>query len=486
MTHHDVLQGVRPMQLWLLEPSGASVTSRLVTSLMSLRLVSHFSLWSLAKPLQLCDAARLAEHIGALAHELFGNGAAVQEFILLGCLADLVDSLAVASQVVQELAAHALRLAGPGEFIMESGAIPRLVALLFESSCSKVQKEAAMTLTSLSSGVSGCRQHVFEELDPHKLALLLVPGCASSQSIQGLVAQLCGVLFLGNPPIRDALMKAGVVPQMVALLQLAPSTASLGAFALYRMLIPACEDLRRSIVEANAIPSLVGLLQSELFQARENALCALRHLALDSPTNQLAIATAGTGALPVMAKLMRTHASTATLLLQMMGKNTDVQRMALEGGLLQSAMCCLEDNCVAGYHLNCVTKLEIPDVVIVFLMLMQRAQVSEQSATIQLAINILRSGGLESKTMVCHIFVVILSPGVSSLFVVFKDQIIQAGAVSCLQRMLVQHKLPGTGVVQGVLTLLGCSPVGQRAGITTRRNVTTHKIIGITTAPSSN
>ncbi|CAE8708817.1 unnamed protein product [Polarella glacialis] len=433
MTHHDVPQGMRPMQFLRPGPSGASVTSRLVTSFMSFMSMTTMS------P-QLCDATQECEYIGALAHELFGNGAAVQEFLLLGCLEDLIDSLGSESQVVQELAAFALRLVGSGELIVEeSGAILRLVNLLFESSCSKVQNEATMTLTSLCYGVPGCRQDILEELDPHKLTLLLVPGGANGQSVQGLAARLCGVLSHGNPPIRDALVKAGVVPQIVALLQCAPSTASHGAFALGSLLIPpACENLRRSIVAASAIPSLVGLLQSEFFQVRDHALCALGFLARDSPTNQLAIATAGTGALPALATLMRIHAPTASVLRDLINDNANVQGMALEAGLLQSAMCCLEDNRVAGYYLNSVTEPSSPDVVHVIQVLMVRAQVSEQSATIEQAINILRSGGLESKTLVCHVLWALLSSQVSSHFG-FKDQIIQVGASLSLQRMLWQH-----------------------------------------------
>ncbi|CAE8635427.1 unnamed protein product [Polarella glacialis] len=437
MTYDDVPQGVRPMHLLLPEPSGASVTSRLVMSLMS--------------PPLLCEAARLAEHIGALAHEVFGNCAAMRELVRIGGLAILDKSLASASQVVQELAAYALRLVN----ICEFRTIPRLVALLFESSCSKVQKEAVMTLTSFCSGVSDCRQHILEEISPHKLALLLVPGGANGQSVLSGAALLCGALACGTPSIREALVKAGVIPQIVALLQLAPSTARQAATALNWLLLPACEDIRRSIVEADAIPSLVGLLQSEFFLARENALVALGFLAHESPSNQLAIATAGTGALPVMAKLMRTHALATDVLCRLIYTNADVQGMALEAGLLQSAMCCLEDNGVAGYYFKFQTQPSGPAVVYLIQSLRGRAQVSEQSAAIQLAINILRSGGLESKTLVCLVLWALLS---KTMVFDFKDQVIQAGAISCLERMLVQHKLPATSPAQHVLTHLNYSP----------------------------
>ncbi|CAE8638374.1 unnamed protein product [Polarella glacialis] len=269
MTHYDVPQEVKPMQVLLPGPSGASVTSRLSMSLM------------LATPPQICDAERLAERIGALAHEVFGNGAALEEFVHLGCLVSLVRfMLASESPVVHELAAYALRFVGSDDLIVRSGAIPCLVMLLFESSCSKVQKEAAKTLARHCRD-SRCRHHIIdvcEELDLGELALLLVPGGANSQSVQSCAALLCGGLVQGSPPIRESLVKAGVVPQIIALLQLAPSTARQAAFALRCLLYPACEDIRQSIVEANVIPCLVGLLQSEFFQAREDSLLALKQL----------------------------------------------------------------------------------------------------------------------------------------------------------------------------------------------------------------
>ncbi|CAE8597776.1 unnamed protein product [Polarella glacialis] len=147
---------------------------------------------------------------------------------------------------------------------------------------------------------------------------------------------------------------------------------------------------------------------------------------------------------------MRTHAATANVVCFLIDVNTDVQGMALKAGLLQFAMCCVEDNCIAGCYLK---REQFPPVVHVIQILMLRAQVSEQFATIQLAISILHSGGLESKTLVCLIFLSLLEFDVSSHFG-FRDQIIQGGAISCLQRMLVQHKLPATGPVQVLLTCL--------------------------------
>ncbi|CAE8697240.1 unnamed protein product [Polarella glacialis] len=198
MTHYDVPQGVQPMQPLLPEPSGASVTSRLVMSVMSIPTMSP------ATPPQLYDAAGLAEHIVALAHEVFGNRAAMRELVRMGCLASLVTLLASASQIVQELAAFALQLlvGWACTLIINAGAVPRLVSLLFGSSCSKVQKKAAETLTILvhQCDVSNYHRRDFEEIDPHKLVLLLVPGGANSQSVQGLAALLCGGLARDSPP----------------------------------------------------------------------------------------------------------------------------------------------------------------------------------------------------------------------------------------------------------------------------------------------
>ncbi|CAE8742166.1 unnamed protein product [Polarella glacialis] len=451
MTHYDVPRGVRRQLFQLPRHFSASETSRFKIS----------SILITFPPL--CDAEGLAEHIGHLGYEVFGNGAAQRELERKGGLVSLVNSLGSASNTVQELAAVALGFVGR-DLIIDSGAVPRLVALLFGSSCSKVQKEAAGTLARFCENAPDRRQHVFEEIDLHKLALLLSPGGAKSQSVQSGAALLCGELVGGSqgcPPIRAALVKAGVVPHIVALLQLSPGTARHAAFALGCLLFPACEDIRRSIVEANAIPFLVDLLQSEFFHARHMALRAIWCLALDSPSNKLAIATAGTGALTDMAKLMRTHGGAADVLFQVLGKTADVRDMALDPGLLQSTMCCVGDNSVAGYYMKGLTPPECPSLVYIFQVLMVRAQVSEQSAAIQLAINILRSGGLESKTLVCNMFLKLLAIDVSSKLD-FKGQITRAGAGPCLQRMLVQDKLPTTSVaarlVQLVLTHLDRSP----------------------------
>ncbi|CAE8598824.1 unnamed protein product [Polarella glacialis] len=469
MTHYDVPRGVRRKLFQFNGPAAGDiqVTSRLKISF----LLKTFP--------PLCDAERLAEHIGALGHEVFGNGAAQRELEHMGGLTNLVNSLVSASNTVQELAAVALGFVGR-DLIIGSGAVPQLVALLFECSCSKVQKEAAETLARLCGNAPDRRQHVFEEIEPDRLVLLLHFGGAKSQSVQGGAALLCGELAKGCPPIREALVKAGVVPHIVTLLQLAPSTARHGAFALSYLLFPACEDIRRSIVEANAIPSLVGLLKSEFFHARHMALRAIKCLALGSPSNQLAIATVGTGVLTVMAKLMRTPAGAADVLFQVMSRTATIYHVLCrrqDPGLLQSTMCCVEDNGFAGYYMKGVTLPQQryvygvlktlypgyggPSVVYILHVLMVRAQLSEQSAAIQLATDILRSGGLESKTLVCNMFLRLLAIDVSSKFD-FKGQITRAGAVPCLQRMLVQHKLPATSVAarlaQIALTHLDNSP----------------------------
>ena len=278
-----------------------------------------------------------AQQIAAATLARFAKGSqhSSDAVIAAGAVPLLVALLGSDQANVQTRAAHALAYVAASsqqssDVVLAAGAVPPLIAwlrpmlpdFLPDDLHEDLHLAAATTLRSLAHQLAPGWQQSREAI---MAAGAIPPLVAMLRSMNSLVlahevAHILGDLAIGCRQSQDAIVAAGAVPLLVALLSACwPNTVICAAEALGKM-VDGCEG---AIIAAGAVPLLIVLLrskQTDIIDVQDAAVQALNSLASCSQHSRDIIIAAG--AVPLLIAMskssyiaMQVHAAAAVRLL---------------------------------------------------------------------------------------------------------------------------------------------------------------------------
>lgn len=245
-----------------------------------------------------------------LATQAAASPSATQDALAAGAIAAVMQLKSLGSSTAaQEVAAATLFClsfhAQPGTLpaFVDAGAVPALASWLqsgLSSGNAVLQKSAVSALLNLSEQAgSGAALAASGALAPLVQALTAGGGQAETWAANALQAAAGQ-----GPALRQAVLEAGGVPGLVALLG-KPNAAEQTLAAAAQALVPLTihdGEAQAAVMAAGGIPCLVALLASSSTDVQEHAADALRAVMSRCPPAQTAVAEAG--ALPHLVRLL--------------------------------------------------------------------------------------------------------------------------------------------------------------------------------------